>query len=272
MLIIIAKTDTEIERSTHGNNGLNQKHCPYLKHTLTTMQIIDFGILQMFLGLFDLRDADQAKEYLDRIGVEYRFQCYHENRPDGCHRLGDYLDAFKHDWEKARLVYKMNCEKNLYGQSCFKYGNYSLLGRGGAKSMEEAFGAFTKGCDNGYSASCHNAGLMHHAGQIGKKDFVKSAELLKRGCDAGNAPSCQMLSAYFITGMEGVEKDMKKAFEYAVSACEKGHMYACANVSRMYKLGEGAEQNQELSDKYKKRARELFRDVSESQRPILSGE
>jgi len=29
-------------------------------------------------GFFDLKDEAQAKEYLDRVGVEYRFQCFSE--------------------------------------------------------------------------------------------------------------------------------------------------------------------------------------------------
>jgi len=46
-------------------------------------------------GLYDLKDEKQAQEYLDRIGIEYRFQCYHENLPEGCHRLADFLEAFR---------------------------------------------------------------------------------------------------------------------------------------------------------------------------------
>lgn len=224
-------------------------------------------------GLFDLRDEEQAKEYLNRIGIEYRFQCFHENLPEGCHRLADYLDAFKREYEKARTVYETNCHQNRYGQSCFKFGNYSLLGKAGEKSMEAAYEAFTKGCDYGHYPSCHNAALMHHAGQIGgKKDFVKSAALLERGCEGGNTPSCQLLSTYFIEGKEGLDKDMKKAFSFARLACDRGHMYACANLSRMYKLGEGTEKDLELAAKYMKRAKTLLKNVTEHERPVLSGE
>lgn len=233
---------------------------------------IAVGSSILLVGVFDLKDGEQAKEYLDRIGVEYRFQCYHENKPDGCHRLADYLDAFKHEWEKSRTVYRLNCEKNHFGPSCFKYGNYNLIGRGGEKSMEAAFTAFIEGCNHGFAPSCHNAALMHHAGHLGSKDFVRSSEMLKRGCDGGNAPSCQMLSTYFITGMDGITKDMKKAFEYALLACDGDHMYACANVSRMYRLGEGTEKDLERADKHIRKARRLYKEVSESQRPILSGE
>ena len=120
------------------------------------------------------------KEYLDRIGVEYRFQCYHEKRPDGCHRLADYLESFKSDWSRARSVYNMNCQENKYGPSCFKFGNYNLVGKAVAADFAEAYKSFLAGCDYGYGASCHNAGLMHHEAKIGeKRDFVKAVEYLE---------------------------------------------------------------------------------------------
>ena len=230
----------------------------------------------MMAGLaevYDLRSEEEAKKYLDRIGIEYRFQCYHEKRPDGCHRLGDYLEAFKHDWLKARMIYKTNCDENKYGQSCFKYGNYNMVGRAGDKDLLAASDAYQKGCDFAYSPCCHNAALLHQAGLLGEtKDFVKAADYLKRGCQGGNAPSCQQLSTYFITGKDGVPKDMRQAFEYAHIACEMGHMYACGNLSQMYKRGEGTGTNQELADKYRDKAKELFKSVSHLEKEIKFGE
>ena len=212
------------------------------------------------------------KEYLDRIGVEYRFQCYHEKRPDGCHRLADYLESFKRDWSRARSVYNMNCQENKYGPSCFKFGNYNLVGKAVAADFAEAYKSFLAGCDFGYGASCHNAGLMHYEAKIGeKRDFVKAVEFLERGCTQGNVPSCAMLSAYYITGQDGVPKDMEKAFKYALTSCDSGHMIACANLSRMYKLGEGVVKNMEMSNKYRRRALDIQKSLTENERPILSG-
>ena len=31
----------------------------------------------------DLKDKEQVKEYLENLGTEYRFHCYHEKDPEG---------------------------------------------------------------------------------------------------------------------------------------------------------------------------------------------
>lgn len=47
-----------------------------------------------------------------------------------------------------------------------------------------------------------------------------------------------------------IKSDMKQAFDFAKRACELGNMYACANVSMMYKKGDGIEQNVDESKRY----------------------
>jgi cytochrome c oxidase assembly factor 7 len=32
---------------------------------------------------FDLKNEADVKEYVDKLGVEYRFGCYSEKKPDG---------------------------------------------------------------------------------------------------------------------------------------------------------------------------------------------
>lgn len=48
----------------------------------------------------------------------------------GCHRLGDFLEAVKQDFTKAAVVYQQNCDTTKYPKSCFKIGNYRMIGRG----------------------------------------------------------------------------------------------------------------------------------------------
>lgn len=105
-----------------------------------------------------------------------------------------------------------------------------------------------------------------------KKNFSLAAELLERGCHAGNVPSCQLLSTYFISGKPGVEKDMRRAFANAQKACDGGHMIACANLSRMYKLGDGCEADKELADKFRRKAQELHRNATEIEKPLKFSE
>lgn len=47
-----------------------------------------------------------------------------------------------------------------------------------------------------------------------------------------------------------IKPDMKQAYQFAKKACELGNMYACANVSMMYKKGDGVEKSQEESKRY----------------------
>ena len=223
-------------------------------------------------NMFDLKDEKQAKEYLDTIGIEYRFQCYKEERPDGCHRLGDFFEAFRKDFAMARSVYDYNCEKHRYGHSCFKLGNYSMSGKACDVDMAAALRHHTTGCSAGYMPSCHNVALMYNLGKVdGKKDFVQSKQFLEKGCDGNNVPSCQLLSTYYITGKDGVPVDMEKAFKYAEKACNMGHMYACANLSQMYQKGDGTTKNLELAQEYKTRAKQLFKDVTQMEQTITFG-
>ena len=210
----------------------------------------------------DWKNEKQAQEYLEQIGIEFRFQCYSEKMTEGCHRLGDYLEGMKQDLQRARKVYKMNCFDPNYGHghSCFTYGQYNLTGKGGIRSIHKAYEAYVKGCDLGYGPSCANAGLLHQEGVLEDegKDFVKAENFMRRGCDIGDSESCHFLSGYYITGKPGVAKNMEKAFHYALKACNKYHYAACVNTTVMYRKGEGVVANEELAKKYEQRARDLY--------------
>lgn len=61
---------------------------------------------------------------------------------------------------------------------------------------------------------------------------------------------------------------MKQGFEYSKKACELGNCYACANLSQMYKKGEGVEKDEELAQKYRLQAKELHSEMKEGRRTI----
>ena len=65
-----------------------------------------------------------------------------------------------------------------------------------------------------------------------------------------------------------MEKDMSKAFEYTNKACELGNIFACANLSQMYKRGEGVEKNEELADKLRAKTKEMEQQLQAKFRPI----
>ncbi|XP_028158883.1 cytochrome c oxidase assembly factor 7 homolog isoform X2 [Ostrinia furnacalis] len=222
---------------------------------------------------FDLKKEEEVKEYIENLGIEYRFGCYQEKKPQVCHLLGDYLEAIKKDFEKAAKVYKSNCLDYKYGKSCLKFGNYTLVGRGREKGdAAEALTYFEKGCDLGEPSACLHAGMLLTATGPGVKiqrDVPKGYNFLKKGCDLNDDMSCHYLFGMYLTGVPKnvadfnphnpeknknieylIKSDMKQAFTFAKKACELGNMYACANVSMMYKKGEGVEKNPDESKRY----------------------
>ena len=76
------------------------------------------------------------------------------------------------------------------------------------------------------------------------------------------------LSGWFLVGTHSITKDMKKAFEYSQKACDLGNRYSCANLSQMYKKGDGVTKDAKLAEKYRLRAKELHDEVTQTQRTI----
>ncbi|RVE40712.1 hypothetical protein evm_014636 [Chilo suppressalis] len=202
---------------------------------------------------YDLKKEDEVKEYIENLGIEYRFGCYKEKKPEVCHLLGDYLEAIKKDYEKAGKVYRSNCLDYNFGKSCLKIGNYTLIGRGRKESNPaEALPYFEKGCENGDAGACLHAGMLLTATGPGvtlQRDVPKGYNYLKKSCDNKDDMACHYLSGMYLTGVprnpkeynpHNMEKnknldylirpDMKQAFEFAVKGCEYGNMYACANI------------------------------------------
>ncbi len=79
---------------------------------------------------FDLKNADEAKVYLENLHTEFSFQCYGEKQADGCYRLANYLENIKTDCIKATALHKHNCDQNKYERSCYQYANASATARG----------------------------------------------------------------------------------------------------------------------------------------------
>ncbi|KAF9803841.1 hypothetical protein SFRURICE_013118 [Spodoptera frugiperda] len=222
---------------------------------------------------YDLKQEEEVKEYIENLGIEYRFGCYKEQKPEVCHLLGDYLEAIKKDYDKAAKVFKSNCLDYKFGKSCLKIGNYTLVGRGREKGDHvEALKYFEKGCEYNEPGACLHAGLLLTATGPGvtiPRDVPKGYNYLKKSCDQNDPMACHYLFGMYLTGVPKnvaefnphnpeknknieyiIKSDKKQAFQFAKKACELGHMYACANVSMMYKRGDGVEQNAEESKKF----------------------
>uniref|UniRef100_A0A182WCX1 Cytochrome c oxidase assembly factor 7 homolog n=1 Tax=Anopheles minimus TaxID=112268 RepID=A0A182WCX1_9DIPT len=250
------------------------------------------------MSSFDLKNETEVKEYIDKLGVEYRFGCYSEKKPEVCHLLGDYLEGIRKDFEKAAKVYRSNCDDYNYGKSCLKYGNYTFLGKGRASEKGDpakAFSYYEKGCTLNDPDACLHSGLLLVSKLMPKeitRDVPKGFELLKKSCEMNNAGACFYLSGMYISGVLKeeyqqaakkadsepkvteqqrppaayvVERDMGKAFEFAYKACELRNMYACANLSQMYAKGDGTPRDEKKAEKYKKLALEMQDEVKKQQ-------
>ncbi|XP_055685267.1 cytochrome c oxidase assembly factor 7 homolog [Lutzomyia longipalpis] len=230
---------------------------------------------------YNLKDESEVKEYIENLGIEYRFGCFSEKKSEVCHLLGDYLEGIKKDFEKAGKVYRSNCDDYGYARSCLKYGHYSFVGKGESGSKGDplrAYKYYEKGCSLSDADSCLHAGLLLVSQSLPKeikRDIPKAFENLKKSCEMNNATACFYLSGMHISGVQTqadataktgkfiIAKDMKRAFEYAYKACELKNMYACANLSQMYARGDGIEKNEERAEKYKKMALEMQDEVKQ---------
>ena len=62
---------------------------------------------------------------------------------------------------------------------------------------------------------------------------------------------------HLLQGKGTIAKDMQKALEYSLKSCELGHPWACANVSRMFRLGDGVSKDESKAREFKARAKKL---------------
>ncbi|XP_037036849.1 cytochrome c oxidase assembly factor 7 homolog [Bradysia coprophila] len=246
------------------------------------------------MSAFDLQKESDVKEYLEKLGIEYRFGCYSEKKAEACHLLGDYFESIKKDFEKASKVYRSNCDDYGYGRSCLKYGNYSFLGKGKSGtsgSVSEAYKYYEKGCSLNEPDSCLHSGLILVSRSMKEevnRDVKKGVQLLTKSCEMNNGTACFYLSGLHIAGIHAdpdkeisvelstqrdpkefvLPKDMSKAFSYATKACDLRNMYACANLSQMYARGDGTEKSEEKAEKYKRLAMEMQDEVKKQQQTL----
>lgn len=115
--------------------------------------------------------------------------------------------------------------------------------------------------------ACHNVGLLAHDGRAmdGGPEAGAARQYYEKACAGGFAPSCFNLSTLYIQGAPGLSKDMQLALKFAEEACQLGHVWGCANASRMYKLGEGTAQDEKKAEELRNRARHLHGQQKERQ-------
>ncbi|XP_022658893.1 cytochrome c oxidase assembly factor 7 homolog [Varroa destructor] len=202
---------------------------------------------------YNMKDEEEVKQFLENLGIEYRFACLKEKKPDGCHLLGDYLEAIRKDFRRAAQVYQDNCNERGHGHSCHKFGNYAYFGKGTPEDRAKSFEYQIKSCNAGYPKGCVMAGL-HLTAEKGSgvpQDIEKGISLLKRACDMGSHDGCHQASGICLTGRGVVAQNMKEAFELAVKGCDLGNIYSCHNVALMYERGTGVEKDKVKAEQYR---------------------
>lgn len=143
--------------------------------------------------------------------------------------------------------------------------------------MKAAYKSFMKSCEKGGKKSanaCHSAGLLAQDGRAnnGQPDSAVARDCYTKACDGNFAPSCFNLSVMYLQGAPGVPKDMSQALKYSLKGCELGHVWACANASRMYKLGDGVEKSDAKAEELKNRAKQLHIEQKEAAGSLTFGE
>lgn len=210
-----------------------------------------------------------------------------------CHLLGDYLEGIKKDFEKASKVYRSNCDDYGYAKSCLKFGHYSFLGKGKSSTNEkgdsmQAYNYYSKGCELKDHDACLHSGLMLISKTMPspiERDVLKGVDMLTKSCELNNGTACFYLSGMYISGVSKnsekadpaktskpaetgeflLAKDMKRAFDFGVKACDLNNMYACANVAQMYMKGDGIAKDDKKAEFFKKKAQAMQDEVRKQQ-------
>uniref|UniRef100_A0AC35TZ67 Sel1 repeat family protein n=1 Tax=Rhabditophanes sp. KR3021 TaxID=114890 RepID=A0AC35TZ67_9BILA len=218
----------------------------------------------------------EREEYVKNIGIEYRYGCYEEKRPDSCHFLAEWQESIKQDLEKAYDLFKSNCLNSKYGRSCYKYGNYRIAGVfEKPDSLADLISPFKIACDSGIGPGCRMVGLIYWNGDEQRKaDSKKAVQYLEKACGQEDTISCMHLSNWFRASEEErkrelsknqdtyqgtIPKNASKALEYAVKACDLGDSGGCFHVSLMYKGKDGFPKDDVKKKEYFQKANEIVK-------------
>ncbi|KAI6242977.1 Sel1 repeat protein [Aphelenchoides fujianensis] len=228
----------------------------------------------------------ERQEYVENIGIEYRYGCYEEKRSDSCHLLGEYMEAVMQKFDRAYALFKENCELRKYPRSCYKYATYRLSGKECEPSLKEMIKPLEVACAANLPPACRLLSLVYWNGEPDRPpDSFKAETFMKKACELEDAEACWLLSTWYIgdkkfavskggskkdfePGRIGrLERDMERALEFGKLACDLNIPQSCANVARMYKIGDGIPKNPDLAKEYADRAKAMFDVITKGETP-----
>ncbi|CAK5011673.1 unnamed protein product [Meloidogyne enterolobii] len=247
-------------------------------------------------GLTPEEVQKERAEYVQNIGIEYRYGCYEEKQPESCQLLGEYFEAIEKKYDEAFKLFAENCEKRKWPRSCYKYATYCLAGKATEPSYEKAFPPLEIACNGNIPKACKRLSQLYWmaaSAPNNQPNTSKAVELMKKSCELEDYQSCWTLSNWYLgpdakfakiktkrgitretnIGETGsIEKDANKALEYGLIACDNGNVLeACSNVARMYYIGDGIPKDIEKAKHYKERAKELKLMLRKGWTPGLTG-
>uniref|UniRef100_A0A1I7XYR4 Sel1 repeat family protein n=1 Tax=Steinernema glaseri TaxID=37863 RepID=A0A1I7XYR4_9BILA len=227
------------------------------------------------------REQDERREYVKNIGIEYRFGCYEEKRADSCQLLAEYFEAMEKNAKAAFTLFKANCENRKYPKSCFKYAMYLLAGKECEPSLKKMMEPLQVACDANIPQGCRYLSLVNWNGEEDRKPNSELAEkYMRRACDLEDAEACWLLSTWYMgpqakfqTGKKGakeekekselgsLERNMEKALEFAIRACDLDVPQSCANAGRILKIGDGVLKDPDQAKKYLDKAKDIMDNI-----------
>uniref|UniRef100_H3A7C9 Cytochrome c oxidase assembly factor 7 n=1 Tax=Latimeria chalumnae TaxID=7897 RepID=H3A7C9_LATCH len=226
-------------------------------------------------GLIDFQNEEEVKQFLNNIGIEYSYQCHKEKDPEDCLKRVKLLFIQKSSDSHIFLI-KTNSKKILYSGHYLNFFFPLLISGGIAQDLKAAYDCFLKSCAKGGKKSidaCHNVGLLAHDGRAlgNKPDPTVARDYYTKACNGSFAASCFNLSALYLQGAPGIPKDMSQALKYSLRACDLGHIWGCANASRIYKLGDGTAKDDAKAEALKNRARALHTEQQKASQQLKFG-
>ncbi|KAL3994825.1 Sel1 repeat family protein [Acanthocheilonema viteae] len=223
------------------------------------------------------REQAERREYVKNIGIEYRFGCYEEKRPEMCQLLGEYMEAIDQNFKAAYNIFKTNCEEKGFPRSCFKYAMYLLAGRECEPSRKKMIEPLEKSCEANMPKGCRFLSLVHWNGEKDRKPNSELAEkYMKKACDLEDAEACWLLSTWYIgrdaefvtlgatkskhsSHLGELPRNIDLAIKYGIRACDFGCFQSCGNVSRLYSLGDGIERDPVKAKLYLNKTKEAYK-------------
>ena len=119
----------------------------------------------------------ERREYVQNIGIEYRFGCYEEKRGESCHLLGEYMEAIEQNFVKSFELFRDNCELRKYPKSCYKYAMYLLNGKECEPSFKKMIQPLEIACSDKIPPACRYLSLVYWNGEDDRPPNSQKAEV-----------------------------------------------------------------------------------------------